>query len=108
MTPVGWHPILRGLAIAGCGAVMVGAFVIALSCAYVARWDVVAIALVVGAMAGVVFRRSFTPFVQEFDWQPARSPVDDGGQESSRQNSLARAGPCQVLLSVTDTSVDEA
>jgi Na+/proline symporter len=64
--PAGWAPVVRGLGIAACGAVMVGAAVIALSSAYVAQWNVAAVALAAGAVAGVVFRRSFIPFVTAF------------------------------------------
>jgi Na+/proline symporter len=64
---VGWAPVARGLAIAAIGAVMVGSGIIALSLAYVARWDVAGGALVVGLVAGLVFRRYFIPFVREFE-----------------------------------------
>ena len=46
---------------------MVGAGIIAMSFAYVARWDVAAVALVVSLLAGLVFRRYFIPFVREFE-----------------------------------------
>jgi hypothetical protein len=35
--------------------------------AYVGRWDVAAVALVVSLLAGLVFRRYFIPFVREFE-----------------------------------------
>jgi hypothetical protein len=43
---------------------MVGAAVVALSCAYVARWDIAAIALLVGIVAGFLFKQSFRPFIE--------------------------------------------
>jgi SSS family solute:Na+ symporter len=59
----GPSPIARGMAIAVCGAAAVGAGVIALSTAFVARWDVAAGAGLVALVAGVVFARTFIPFV---------------------------------------------
>lgn len=67
LTPAGWPPIVRGLGIATCGAVMVGGAVLAVTCVFVARWNVATISLVVGAAAGLVFKRTFIPFVREFD-----------------------------------------
>jgi Na+/proline symporter len=67
VAPVGWAPVARGLGIAGLGAVMVGAAVVALSSAYVARWDTVVVALALSFVAGAGFRRWFMPFVKEFD-----------------------------------------
>jgi Na+/proline symporter len=63
----GGRPVVRGFAIASVGAVMVGAAVIALSMAYVGRWDAVAAFLIVAAGAGLLFRRSFMAFVRAFD-----------------------------------------
>ena len=65
--PVGWAPVARGFLIAGVGALMVGGGIIALSLAYVARWDVAAVALVASLLAGLAFRRYFIPFVREFE-----------------------------------------
>jgi hypothetical protein len=63
----GWAPVRRGLAIAALGAVMIGGSIIALSLAYVARWGAAGIAVLVSVAAGLLFRRSFIPFVREFD-----------------------------------------
>ena len=65
--PVGWEPVARGFGIAAVGALMVGGGIIALSLAYVARWEVVGVALAVSLLAGLVFRRHFIPFVREFE-----------------------------------------
>jgi solute:Na+ symporter, SSS family len=70
LAPVGPKPIARGMGIAFLGAVMVGGGIIALSCAYVARWSVAASAAFVGAAAGIAFRKSFDVFVREFDRPP--------------------------------------
>jgi hypothetical protein len=67
LEPVGWPPIVRGLGIAACGAVMVGAAVVALSSTYVARWDVAGIAVGISVVAGAAFKRWFIPFVREFE-----------------------------------------
>lgn len=67
IVPAGWPPIVRGLGIATAGAVMVGGGVLALTGAFVARWNVSAVSLLVGAIAGLVFKRTFMPFVREFD-----------------------------------------
>ena len=64
---VGWAPVAKGFGIAAVGALMVGGGIIALSLAYVARWDVAGVALVVSLLAGLVFRRYFIPFVREFE-----------------------------------------
>jgi Na+/proline symporter len=63
----GGGPILAGLGIATCGAVAVGAVIIALSCAFVGLWDVTAGALGVAAVAGLAFRRWFTPFTSRLE-----------------------------------------
>jgi Na+/proline symporter len=60
---VGPSPIVRGLGIAACGAVMVGAGVIALSTAFVAQWNVALVAMAVSVAAGLLFKRTFIPFV---------------------------------------------
>ncbi len=67
--PVGWAPVAKGFGIAAVGALMVGGGIIALSLAYVARWDVAGVALAVSLLAGLVFRRYFIPFVREFERQ---------------------------------------
>jgi hypothetical protein len=67
LEPAGWTPVLRGLGIAATGAVMVGAAVVALSCAFVGRWTVMAVSLVVSAVAGVAFRRWFRPFIDRIE-----------------------------------------
>jgi SSS family solute:Na+ symporter len=53
-------PIVRGIGIAAVGATMVGSAVIALSCAYVARWTPASIALILSAAAAIIFHRSFS------------------------------------------------
>ncbi len=60
---VGASPIVRGLGIAACGTVMVGAGIIALSTAFVARWDVAGTAIAIAIVAGLIFKRTFIPFV---------------------------------------------
>jgi Na+/proline symporter len=69
----GWRPVGRGLGIATCGAVMVGAGIVALSCAYVARWNVAAVATLVGVAAGSLFRGRFASFIGELE-RPSPSP----------------------------------
>jgi Na+/proline symporter len=63
--PDGWRPVMRGLAIAGSGAVMVGGSVIALSTAYVGRWTVSLSALAVSLVIGLGFKRTFARFVEK-------------------------------------------
>jgi hypothetical protein len=63
ITPVGPRPIVRGMGIAALGAIMVGSGIIALSCAYGARWHAAVSATLVCAVAGLAFRRSFSGFV---------------------------------------------
>ena len=65
--PVGWAPVAKGFGIAAVGALMVGGGIIALSLAYVARWDVAGVAVAVSLLAGLVFRRYFIPFVSDFE-----------------------------------------
>lgn len=65
------RPLLRGLAIALSGTVMAGAGIIALSCAYVARWNVVAVAAVVAIAAGLLFRSGFRSFTAGAESTPA-------------------------------------
>ncbi len=61
--PSGLPPIARGIGIAALGATMIGSAVVALSCAYVARWTPAAVALTLAVAAGIAFRRRFIPFV---------------------------------------------
>ena len=61
---MGWGPVVRGLGIAATGAVMVGAAIVALSCAYIARWNITTVALLVSAAAGIAFKRWFRPFIE--------------------------------------------
>ena len=70
LVAAGWRPIARGFGIAAAGAVMVGAAVVALSLMYVARWNGAAVAIAIGLAAGLAFRRTFIPFVREFETQP--------------------------------------
>jgi solute:Na+ symporter, SSS family len=67
LTPAGWTPVWRGLGIAATGAVMVGAAVIALSCAFIARWETAGIAVMVSAGAGAAFKTWFRPFVRQLE-----------------------------------------
>jgi solute:Na+ symporter, SSS family len=67
LEPVGPSPIVRGMGIAALGAIMIGGGIVALSCAYVARWDVALIAALACGAAGLGFRMTFRPFVQAFD-----------------------------------------
>ena len=71
VSPAGGRPIARGFAIAVAGATMVGAAVIALSMAYVGRWGMAGGFVAASAVAGVVFRRSFIPFVAAFEREGA-------------------------------------
>ena len=65
--PAGWTPVVHGLGIAALGAVMIGGSIIALSLVYVGRWGPAGVAMVVSVGAGLLFRRSFIPFIREFD-----------------------------------------
>ena len=67
LEPVGWQPVARGLAIAATGAVMVGAAVVALSCAYIARWNITGAALLVSVAAAVAFKQSFRSFLNRLE-----------------------------------------
>lgn len=67
LEPAGWRPVWRGLGIAVAGAVMVGAAIVALSMAYVARWPVVAVSGLASVAAGAVFARTFGPFVRRYE-----------------------------------------
>jgi len=67
LEPAGWRPVFRGLGIAVTGAVMVGAGIVAISCAFVARWDVTVAAMMVSAFAGVAFKKWFGPFVEALE-----------------------------------------
>ena len=63
LEPVGWSPVLRGLGIAATGSVMVGAAIVALSCAYIGRWNITTVALLVSAATGIAFKQWFRPFI---------------------------------------------
>lgn len=67
IAPAGWPPVVRGLGIACCGTIMVCGGILALTCAFVARWNVATASLLVAVAAGVVFKRTFIPFVKAFD-----------------------------------------
>ena len=67
LEPAGWRPIGRGLGIAATGAIMVGAAVIALSCAFVGRWSAATGGLAVTVAAGLAFKRWFGPFIGELE-----------------------------------------
>lgn len=62
--PRGGRPILRGLAIALVGAVMIAAGTIAASEVYVARWPVVLAFGVLCGAAGLVFKLSYARFMR--------------------------------------------
>jgi Na+/proline symporter len=64
MEPAKPGTIGRGMAVAFAGAVMIGAAVIALSCAWVAQWSIAAAALLVFSAAAFVFRQTFGPYVE--------------------------------------------
>ncbi len=73
----GWQPVARGLAIAATGTVMVGAAVVALSCAYIARWNITGAALLMSVAAAVAFKRSFRSFLNRLEAStivPASTP----------------------------------
>ena len=61
--PVGWSTGRARIGIAAIGALMVGAAIMALSCAYIARWNISTVALLVSAAAGVAFKQWFRPFI---------------------------------------------
>jgi solute:Na+ symporter, SSS family len=63
LEPVGWSPVVRGLGIAASGSVMVGAAIVALSCAYIGRWNITTVALLVSAATGIAFKQWFRPFI---------------------------------------------
>lgn len=65
--PIGWAPVFRGLGIASSGAIMVGAAIIALSCAFVGRWNVTAVALIGSTVAAALFKKWFRPFIQRLE-----------------------------------------
>jgi solute:Na+ symporter, SSS family len=67
LEPLGWEPVRRGLGIAATGALMVGAAVVALSCAFIGRWNVTSLALLLSAIAAIGFKRWFRPFVQRLE-----------------------------------------
>jgi hypothetical protein len=67
LDPLGWQPVVQGLGIATAGAVMVGAVTIALSCAYIGRWNVAVTAVAVSAGAGVLFKQQFRRFIDRLD-----------------------------------------
>ena len=67
LEPAGWGPVVRGLGIATTGATMVGAAIVALSCAFIGRWTVTGVALIVSAVAGLAFKMWFRPFIQRLD-----------------------------------------
>jgi Na+/proline symporter len=59
LQPAGARPILRGFGVAALGAVMVGSAIIALSCAYIARWGVAITAAAISVASGLLFRATF-------------------------------------------------
>jgi solute:Na+ symporter, SSS family len=65
VTPSGAAPIARGIGVAAAGAVMIGAAVIALSCAYVARWTPAVTALALSAVSALIFRRYFRHYIPQ-------------------------------------------
>ena len=75
---MGWSPVVRGLGIAATGAVMVGAAIVALSCAYIGRWNITTVALLVSAAAGIAFKQWFRPFIDRLGVDsspcPAKTP----------------------------------
>jgi Na+/proline symporter len=81
MPAAGWTPVVRGLATAACGAAMVGSAVVALSCAYVARWNVAAVAVLLSILAALRFRGSFRSFIGQLE-TPQASPPRRGAAAS--------------------------
>ncbi len=64
---VGPRPIMHGMSIAALGAIMVGSGIVALSCAYVARWHAALCATLVSVVAGRAFRSLFGRFVANLE-----------------------------------------
>lgn len=63
------RPIIKGIFVAMVGMVMLSSGVIALSCAYIGRWIVVAIATSICIITGMFFRNSYKKFVKFLDVQ---------------------------------------
>jgi Na+/proline symporter len=92
LEPVGWRPVLRGCGLAACGAVMVGGGTVAVSCAFVGRWKVALLALLIGAIAGAAFRRWFRPFVDALDSREGQfAVVVASGYKSQQENGRTGA-----------------
>ena len=64
VAPLGWKPILSGMGLALLGATAVAAGVIAFSCAYIARWDVVAWGTVLCVVCAVPFKVYYGRYMQ--------------------------------------------
>jgi Na+/proline symporter len=63
--PVYHHrPIITGLLVATLGMIMVSSGVIALSCLYIGRWVVAAIAMSICIITGIVFKISYSKFMK--------------------------------------------
>ncbi|HQO35211.1 MAG TPA: hypothetical protein PLG59_11145 [bacterium] len=60
----GWKPIPRGFGIALLGAVSVAVGVIALSCLYVARWNVAILAIIIGLLTALLFRVQYRKYMK--------------------------------------------
>ena len=60
----GSKPIVTGLGIAVLGAVMAASGIIALSCIYVARWDIAVIAGLVCAVSGFFFSKAYRSYTR--------------------------------------------
>jgi len=62
--PMGFWPILAGLGIAVLGATMVSSMIIAISCFYIARWDVAKWCLAVFAVTGLLFKMTYSNYMK--------------------------------------------
>ncbi|MBN2329138.1 MAG: hypothetical protein JXR73_18510 [Candidatus Omnitrophica bacterium] len=62
MESYGGSPILKGLGVALLGATAISSAIIAFSCLYVARWDVVKWAVLVSIITGLAFRYAYRGF----------------------------------------------
>ena len=85
------------LGIAAAGAAMVGALVIALTMAYVARWQVAAMAVTLSAIAGIGFKKWFRPFVdrpraEHLAASTRRGRPKHNGQRARRSRQVRVAG----------------
>lgn len=62
--PLGYSPIFEGLGIAILGATTVASGIIAFSALYISRLQVALPAVVLAVLCGILFKKTFTPFLQ--------------------------------------------